>query len=459
MALDLTIFQTIVPSRFLSFTIPHPTLPTHLLRVAILDSPTPSTESPQSAALFVPLNRESDWIFSTESGHLQLLLSSPGISRLILICKNPINDTFDSLYKKDDDTQFVKSLVNRLNPLFIALSPKNYGKDEIFDVPILEYVDNLISSVVLERCRGVFVGEMVIEDVEIENDSESREFRRRLRFKRMPNLIQTEIRVVPETSNGLDCVMIGGELEFRPDLGVLVHPYFTPMMASLSLASCHIEDRIRKGLKPRALCLGVGGGAILSFLRTQLGFDVFGVEMDEEVLRVARQYFGLENSGIQVFVGDALEFLETIAGQRGSSNLVSSKAEGNYVNHAFGTDCKFDVVMVDLDSCDPRTGVSAPPLELIQRHIVSALRTLLCDFGIMVMNVIPPSRPFYDTVLSIFRESFHDLYEIDVGNGENFVLIANMSPVISSVSNSQNTFLKKLKEVILGKYLDSIKKI
>ena len=84
MELDIATFETIIPSRFLSFTIPLPTLSstTQLLRVAILDSPIYSTDSPQVAALIVPQNRESDWVFSTESCHLQLLLSSPGISRL-----------------------------------------------------------------------------------------------------------------------------------------------------------------------------------------------------------------------------------------------------------------------------------------------------------------------------------------------------------------------------------------
>ena len=70
MALDIKTFETIIPSYFLSFTIPNLVLPTHLLRVAVLDSPIQLTESPQIAALLVSQTREPDWIFSTESGHL-----------------------------------------------------------------------------------------------------------------------------------------------------------------------------------------------------------------------------------------------------------------------------------------------------------------------------------------------------------------------------------------------------
>ena len=64
------------------------------------------------------------------------------------------------------------------------------------------------------------------------------------------------------------------------------------MVASLLLVGCCIEERILGGLKPKALCIGVGGGALLRFLRAQLGFEVVGIEADE-VLRVARRYFWL----------------------------------------------------------------------------------------------------------------------------------------------------------------------
>jgi hypothetical protein len=140
MALDIKTFETIIPSCFLSFTIPNPVLPTHLLRVAVLDSSIQFIESPQIATLLVSQTREPDWIFSTESGHLQLLLSSPEISQLILIGNNRINGSDSSLltYHKRDNTQYVKSLENSLKPLFFALSPKVSVKDEIFDGSVLD---------------------------------------------------------------------------------------------------------------------------------------------------------------------------------------------------------------------------------------------------------------------------------------------------------------------------------
>ncbi|KAJ0243901.1 S-adenosyl-L-methionine-dependent methyltransferases superfamily protein [Hirschfeldia incana] len=408
MALDARIFETISPSRFISFTIPNPNSPPHLLRVAVLDSPIHS--SPQlAAAMLVPKRRETDWIFSTESGHLQLLLNLPEISRLILIGDDPeaISDS------PADESEILEQ---RLKPLVVALSPKTLTKDDE-EAPFLIYEDNVVSSVELERSVGPYVGEMLIEDVEIEIEEGAREFRRRLRFKRMPNLVQSDVKIV----------RIRGE-EFRLQLRELVHPYLAPMVASLSLID---PEMTRNNNKPKkALCIGVGGGALVSFLKLELGFEVTGVEIDSEVLRIARCYFGLEERFASVHVGDGIDFLKRC------------------------DDSKFDVLMVDLDSSDPIHGVSAPPVEFMAKDVLLAARDVIDPCGVLVINVIPPNKAFYEELKDEFREVFAELYEIDVGNGENFVLIATVS-----VRDCERGFtMPNLAPVVL-KYVDAIQRI
>ena len=129
-----------------------------------------------------------------------------------------------------------------------------------------------------------------------------------------------------------------------------MHPYLGPMVASLLLVGCCIEERILGGFKPKALCIGVGGGALLRFLRAQLGFEVVGVEADKEVLRVARQYFGLlGNESIRVIVGDAIDVIEKFAYH---SNGVHEEENGSYLYDGSGVNNKVDAIMVDLDSSD-----------------------------------------------------------------------------------------------------------
>lgn len=353
--------------------------------------------------MLVPKHRETDWIFSTESGHLQLLLNLPEISRLILIGDDP-----EDLSNSPAD----EILEQRVKPLVVALSPKALTKEE---VPFLIYEDDVVSRVELERTIGPYVGEMLIEDVEIEIDEVTREFRRRLRFKRTPNLIQSDIKMVRTR----------GE-EFEPQLTELVHPYLAPMVASLSLIGCELKRR------PKALCIGVGGGGLVSFLKLKLGFEVTGVEIDPEVVRIARCYFGLEERFASVHVGDGVDFLKRL------------DDDGS----------KFDVLMVDLDSSDPVHGVSAPPVEFVGRDVLVAARAVLVPCGVLVINVIPLSKTFYEELKDVFRQVFAELYEIDVGNGENFVLIATVS-----VRDGLNGFtMENLSPVVL-KYVDAIQRI
>ncbi|KAH0711551.1 hypothetical protein KY285_008972 [Solanum tuberosum] len=467
MALDPTAFKTIVPSRYITFTIPNLLLHLHhfnssQLRIAVLDSPAPS-EPVQIAAMLVPIGRESDWYFSTEQGHLQLILNFPQLSRLFLIGNSP-NSTHPTSYNPLLCTDGVAGVADssvveeNLMPLLIELIPRSAfcrTGDGLCEIPFLSYEDEVIRSLVLDRCVGEFVGEMLIEDVELESeDGGGREFRRRLRFKRMPNLVQTQIKIRPKN---VDFVNME-EVEFEiVDDGVLVHPYLTPMVAGLSVIRSFLDAKIGNGIKPKALCLGVGGGALLGFLSSQLGFQVLGIEADNVVLEVARRYFGLERgNSIRLCVGDALDMIGKFATQVESNGFHGYVLENG--EHLNDFDDKFDVIMVDLDATDSNIGMSAPPLAFFQKSALFAIRTLLSKDGVVIINVIPSDQTSYKLVITEFKEVFAELYEIDVGNEDNFVLIASASEIGHVSVHRQSKFLKKLKQVS-GSFLDSIRLI
>ncbi|KAH6829633.1 S-adenosyl-L-methionine-dependent methyltransferases superfamily protein [Perilla frutescens var. hirtella] len=424
MSLDPSTFETVVPSRYITFTLPHPHR--RLLRVAVLDSPSASAAAPSpTAAMWVPPGRESDWIFSTFSGHLQLLLSSP-ISRLILLGNCPSYPQPTS-YNSALCPSSPPSLQQNIAPLLLGLTPKSefVGHGEIPEVPLLVYEDEVVKNSILEICEGPCVGEMLIENVELVNDG-VREFRRRLRFKRMPNFVQSQMRIRPVNESSSDNL---DDSEFELDKGVLVQPYLSPMVAGIAVISWFLEGRMRAGFRPKALCLGVGGGALLGFLSNQLNFEVDGIEEDEAVLDVAKRYFGLDSDEfIHLFAEDGIGYVKRIA------NNIS---EGD----------KFDIVMVDLDSSDVMNGVCAPPVEFVEKYVLRAVRAVLCEEGILVINVIPSSELFYERLICEFQEVFEELYEIDVGNGENFVLIATQSIIRNALDGNGSAFLNKLKMV------------
>lgn len=301
------------------------------------------------------------------------------------------------------------------------------------EIPFLSFDDEVLSGVPVEVLAGPAIGDILVEDVEIDRSPAPPERRRRLRFRRMPNLVQTQVRLLPDSSEaGI----------FRPETGSLVQPYLGPMVAGLSLIAPWIGERVRSGVMPRALCLGVGGGALLMCLRSKLGFDVLGVEADGVVVNVARRHFGLvEDEFLKVCVGDGIRLIERF-GREGSRDLEHGIEKLGVLSSGF------DAIMVDLDSGDAMSGISAPPLELVQKDALLAVRSALGDHGIVVVNVIPPDGSFHKGLIDAFREVFSELYELDVGNGENYVLVASALRVGAATSETGDSFAAKLNQVI-----------
>ncbi|KAL8193127.1 hypothetical protein R6Q57_027031 [Mikania cordata] len=453
MALDLSTFETLTPSQFITFTIPNTVnhrcyLHTPLLRIAVLDSPIATADdgSPTIAAMIVPEHRETDWNFCTESGHLQLLFNFSNISRLILIGNNlePNPEPSDYVRSPVVDKEKIEC---ELKGLVIALHPKLCFRTGLPKPLFLTYEDDVLHRVIVDRFVGPFVGEFLVEDVELE----SKELRRRLRFKRMPNLIQSQVPIFPNFRDGvcnleldLPSLRKMKNVQFEVDTGTLVQPYLTPMVSGIFLIVSPLNKQIQQGFTPRALCLGVGGGALVSFLSTKLGFEVVGVEADEIVLSVAKQYFGLnDGKSIQLIVGDAMKLIEMVSGDTNDTHVKID-----------GLDVKFDVVMLDLDSNEARSGISAPPLEFVKRSVFQATISLLHNHGILIINVIPPDELFYETLVQELQDVFHKVYELDVKNDGNIVLMATVSPFVSNGHDS--AFSKKLRAVIVGSYMESI---
>ncbi|KAF3780249.1 Methyltransferase-like protein 13 [Nymphaea thermarum] len=498
MALERGTFQDLHPYRFLSFSFPNPSNATGgygpSLRIAVLDSPscggTFPPADPTVAAMLVPIGREDDWIFSTEAGHHQLL-SSSRVSRLILVGNLPRTEgRIPWVFAPPEKGLCIDAFQTSLVPLLLALSPRFLFRCGVVpSVPFLQYEDDVVGLSVIDESVGPVVGEMLIEDVEVlpreglVKGAGVTEFRRRLRFKRMPNLVQTEVPLIK----------VSDSKAALPDLRRLVHPYLPPMVAGFSLVAPLLEECSGSGSRPRLLCIGVGGGALLGFLHEHFEFHVIGVEMDKVVLQTAGHHFGLvENEFHRAYVGDGIEWLVDLAQQAvqfglASDDLASRWNQLNVSELGFGgenlsslkngaLDCTkresfvsgscpltgvdgslVHVILIDVDSNDARTGLSAPPVEFVRERVVLACRLALHSRGILVINVIPPSKCFYNNIVSVFKKFFLELYEIEVGNGENYVLIAAAS--FMDAVDKDSFISKKLRQIIENQFFDQIRKI
>ncbi|CAL5013519.1 unnamed protein product [Urochloa decumbens] len=417
---ELEGLRRIAPSRFLSFSFPNPFLghasdpygdggdgggdAGECLRIAVLDSPLPAPPIPRTAAMLVPAGRHRDWIFSTRAGHLHLLLSTQ-FSRLILVgpeLSAPSPRVIPCAARPDPDPAHA-----RLLPLLLALCPVALFRDNaVPDVPLLTFHDDILLLAPVKFITGTVVGEMVVEDVAIGSAPGPPELCRRLRFKRMPCLVQTQVRLcqlpaaaAAAASLSLLEALEGSDGMLQPEVGgSLVQPYLQAMVAGLAVIAPSIEESIQSGVRPRCLCAGVGGGSLPMSIRVGLQFNVLGVEADGVVLGVARNHFGLvEDEFLHVHVGDAIQMIEDFA-RRGEPDM------------------NFSAVIVDLDSSDAMCGVSAPPLEMIHGSVLLAARTILNQHGVLILNVIPPPADgsFYTGLIDVLRQVFSELYEIDV---------------------------------------------
>lgn len=326
------------------------------------------------------------------------------------------------------------SFQESLIPLLLALSPKAAFSNGRPSIPFLSYEDGVVQCAPVEKLVGSTAGEMLVEDVEIDLSPASPELRRRLRFKKMPNLIQTQVRLLPESADpGI----------FRPEMGSLVQPYLGPMVSALFLNASAIDEAFRSGSAPLVLCVGVGGGPLLASLRCRLGLRVLGVEADEVVLSVARRHFGLvEGEFLKVVVGDGIKLIEDYGLERSRSNL-------------------FHAIMVDLDEGDPLNGIGAPPVEFLRTSVIAGARMALHPEGILVVNVIPSDESLYAMMIKLFRKFFCELYELRVDDGENFVIVATASPIgyDAKKMKKQGGIYEKLKELDCERFIDGIKKI
>jgi hypothetical protein len=255
-----------------------------------------------------------------------------------------------------DDDDDDKGLKKQLGPLVVALAPRICFQAGPPVIPFVSYADNILQRIVVEGAYSTLTGAIVVEDVALldENatissssssrtddskdsdvqflpcvvdeglrrkapklrrkapqlkqlcDEEDRDrksvrvvWRRRLRFKRMPNLIQTEVSLNfqsgTQTSaseaqsnvkdlSSVDRIMHGGTQRLgvcgqtngglHLDHSQLVHKYLAPIVAGLVLVAPALEAWMELGKRVKVLALGIGGGALPIFLHKHFGFHV-----------------------------------------------------------------------------------------------------------------------------------------------------------------------------------------
>ncbi|HAK96910.1 MAG TPA: hypothetical protein DCM87_18455 [Planctomycetes bacterium] len=146
----------------------------------------------------------------------------------------------------------------------------------------------------------------------------------------------------------------------------------------------------------RVLVVGLGGGSIPRFLHKRYpAMHIDCVELDPDVVAVARQYFGFaEDKTMKAHVADGRKFIE--------------KATQPY-----------DIIFLDA------FGADNIPYSLATREFLLAVRKALAPKGIVVGNIWSRySNRLHDSMVRTYQDVFEELYYFTVRASGNRILVA-----------------------------------
>jgi spermidine synthase len=197
--------------------------------------------------------------------------------------------------------------------------------------------------------------------------------------------------VVTEDQDGLRTLSFerGGARQSVVKVGDPDHvelPYARAMLVSLAM----VRD------PGRILVVGLGGGTLPSFLhRHYPEATIDAVDIDPEVVQVARDYFGFrEDNRMRAHVQDGRQFIEQC-------------------------DQRYDLILLDAFSSD------SIPRQLTTREFLQAVRRALTPRGMAVANLWSRgSNPLYDSMVRTYEDVFERLYLLDVPGAGNIILFA-----------------------------------
>jgi spermidine synthase len=174
---------------------------------------------------------------------------------------------------------------------------------------------------------------------------------------------------------------------YRPDDPErLVLPYTEVALTGLALC----------GEPSRILVVGLGGGTLAGFLRRHYpAAEIDAVDIDPEVVRVAKEYFGFrEDSRMRAHVGDGRKFIE---------------------------DARVPYDLIFLDAF----GTTSVPAHLTTREFLEAVRRIVRPQGVVVGNLwFRQYNKLFDSMVLTYRAVFDDLAVLHVVGTGNRILIA-----------------------------------
>lgn len=323
------------------------------------------------AAFIVPHGREHEWLFSSKEGQ-DILRRNCNVDRLAIVSMHR-----GQLYKSLEDVQ------KELSRLMLKIAPQGVikrGKTILF----LSLEQQLGDRKIIVEGKSEFSGDYVVEEVA----GQTNEIYRRLIFLDMPQVIQSEVKLI-KSLDGKDKI----------DNSHFLSDYIPYLALGVGIV-------VKNSMKtPRILLIGLGGGVLANLLvNIYNDIELIALEIDDAIHKIAREAFGLtENSKLTVKICDGLEYLKTTA----------KKCES------------FDAVLFDIDVKDPTLGLSGPPKIFMTPDTLNCVKTLISDHGIFLINFICRATDVKSEIINILKTNFKNLSSLEITDEINKVILAS----------------------------------
>ncbi|CAH0383255.1 unnamed protein product [Bemisia tabaci] len=354
------------------------------------------------AAFIVPQGRESEWLFSSTEGR-QVLLDNCKVDRLAVITMHRGHEYPD-----------LKGVQEELNDTVANVAP--YGMlEKKMKLPFLSLGNNLGSRKTCYSAESEISGSLLVEEVEADGCTY-----RRLIFLKSPNVIQSEARLRKGSdqsdNSSIDKTYVSCEYHIYLGLGIVMGI----MQSSNELKKIHTTS-------VKILVLGLGGGALCSYIQTLLPkAHITAVDIDPAVIEIATNYFGLaKNDNLRIEVQDGLVFLK------------DSVQNGE----------KYDFIIFDVDCKDSSLGLSCPPQSFLEPEVLESVISCLSEKGMFLLNLVCRAseikKNVYNRLKSIFKQTASIKLEKDV-NEVIYTRINDASfdcPLITQAAQNLNSLM------------------
>ncbi|KAH6768362.1 S-adenosyl-L-methionine-dependent methyltransferases superfamily protein [Perilla frutescens var. frutescens] len=390
----------------------------------------------------VPKLRAHAWLYASEEGQW-LIVESSKAARLLMV----FLDSSNSIYSMEE-------IQADLSPLVKQLSPGYTNDDNNITIPFLAAGDGIKEREIVHQVMSDLSGPVVVEDVTYlainEKDAIKGLKYRRLIFERTENLVQSEALLSTKGSSGISSEAekereqeapkprnkaSSGEMEIVHNF--LASSYHIGIVSGMLLIWTHLNLSNSFVDLANTVVLGLGAGLLPMFLKiNQPSLKIEVVELDPVVLEVAREYFGFqEDEHLEVHITDGIKFVKDRADPEAA-------AEKRF--------CKIDILIVDVDSSDTRSGLTCPDPNFVEESFISAAKESLSEHGLFIINLVSRSTTVKDAVHSRLKKVFSNIFSLKLEEDVNEVLFAlkTDAPIKEEqLSEARNALAISLEEV------------